>query len=588
MTRIAIVRKDKCYLKKCSFICASACPINRLGKDCITESNTKARIDEILCNGCHICVAKCPYSAISIINLPEQLKEDPIHRFGENAFELFSLPIVKKNTVVGIIGRNGIGKSTALSILAGNLQPNLGNFKNSQKKEEIIKKYSTSWIADYFTKLFANKVKISYKPQRIELLPELYNGKVIDLLKKIDERKILDKLVKELDIENIKDRDINNLSGGELQRVAIIAAAIKKADFYYFDEPSSFLDITYRIKIAKIIRDIVDQENASVVVIEHDLATLDYISDEIQIVYGEPTCYGIFSQSKSVRRGINEYLSGFLDSENIRFRNYPIKFADSNLIKSYSKDILYEIPELGKKFDSFSLEVNPLELHKGEVLCIMGANGLGKTTFLNLVSGNLKSDKNEIKIKNISYKKQVLDSPDIKVIDFLKEKAGSEFSSGWYKQNILEKLNIQSILNNSLKDLSGGELQKVHIAANLSGDTELVLMDEPSAFIDVEDRLNVAEVIKEFVSKKEISAIIVDHDIQLIDHLSDSMLVFEGTPGKSGRVNSVLNKKDGMNKILKILDITYRKDKETNRPRINKPGSQLDREQRKKGEYYYI
>ncbi|MBS3163240.1 ribosome biogenesis/translation initiation ATPase RLI [Candidatus Woesearchaeota archaeon] len=588
MTRIAIVRKEKCFMKNCNFLCASVCPINREEKNCIININDKARIDEILCTGCGICVHKCPYSAISVLNLPEQLKEDPIHRYGENSFELFSLPIVKKKTVVGVIGRNGIGKSTALSILAGNLKPNLGDYKNPPQDREIIQRYSTNWIADYFTKLLDNKIKLSYKPQRIELLPELYKGKVIDLLKKIDERKILDKLMKELDIESIKDRDFVHLSGGELQRVAIIAAAIRKADFYYFDEPSSFLDITYRIKIAKVIRDIVENENAGVVVIEHDLATLDYISDEIQIVYGEPTCYGIFSQSKSVRRGINEYLSGFLDSENIRFRDYPIKFADSNLIRTYSNEVLYEIPELGKKFDSFSLNVSPLKLHKGEVLCIIGANGLGKTTFLNLVSGNLESDKNEIKIKNISYKKQVLDNPDKKVIDFLKEKAGSEFSSGWYKQNILEKLNIQSILNNTLKDLSGGELQKVHIAANLSGDTQLVLMDEPSAFIDVEDRLNVAEVIKEFVSRKEISAIVVDHDIQFIDHLADTMLIFEGIPGIKGNVSSVLNKKEGMNAALKMLDITYRIDRESGRRRVNKTDSQLDRIQKKEGKYFYI
>lgn len=588
MTRIAIVRKEKCFMKNCNFLCASVCPINREEKNCIININDKARIDEILCTGCGICVHKCPYSAISVLNLPEQLKEDPIHRYGENSFELFSLPIVKKKTVVGVIGRNGIGKSTALSILAGNLKPNLGDYKNPPQDREIIQRYSTNWIADYFTKLLDNKIKLSYKPQRIELLPELYKGKVIDLLKKIDERKILDKLMKELDIESIKDRDFVHLSGGELQRVAIIAAAIRKADFYYFDEPSSFLDITYRIKIAKVIRDIVENENAGVVVIEHDLATLDYISDEIQIVYGEPTCYGIFSQSKSVRRGINEYLSGFLDSENIRFRDYPIKFADSNLIRTYSNEVLYEIPELGKKFDSFSLNVSPLKLHKGEVLCIIGANGLGKTTFLNLVSGNLESDKNEIKIKNISYKKQVLDNLDKKVIDFLKEKAGSEFSSGWYKQNILEKLNIQSILNNTLKDLSGGELQKVHIAANLSGDTQLVLMDEPSAFIDVEDRLNVAEVIKEFVSRKEISAIVVDHDIQFIDHLADTMLIFEGIPGIKGNVSSVLNKKEGMNAALKMLDITYRIDRESGRRRVNKTDSQLDRIQKKEGKYFYI
>ncbi|MBU0963384.1 MAG: ribosome biogenesis/translation initiation ATPase RLI [Nanoarchaeota archaeon] len=585
MNRIAIIRKDKCNLKKCNFLCASICPINRAEKDCITEVNGKARIDEVLCTGCGICTKRCPFSAISVLNLPEELKSDPIHRYGDNEFELFSLPIVKKNTVIGIIGRNGIGKSTALGILAGNLKPNLGDYKNPVSDEQIIQKYSTSWMGDYFSRLFNKKIKISYKPQRIELLSEIYSGKVIDLLKKNDDRKILDKLIRELDIENIKDRELKDLSGGELQRVAIIAAIIKKADVYYFDEPSSFLDITYRIKIAKVIREIIEEESA-VVVVEHDLATLDYISDEIQIVYGEPSCFGIFSQSKSVRRGINEYLEGKLDSENIRFRNYPIKFFDSSTGKTFSEEILFEIPSLEKKFDKFSLNVNALNLRKGEVLCIMGANGLGKTTFLNIVSGNIKSDTNEIDIKEVSYKKQSLEVIDKKVIDFLKEKAGSEFSSGWYKQNILEKLNIQSILMSNMKELSGGELQKVNIAANLSGDTKLVLMDEPSAFIDVEDRLNVAEVIKEFVIKKEISAVVVDHDIQFIDHLADSMLVFEGTPGKKGIVNEVLPKKAGMNKILKMLDLTYRKDPINNRPRINKLGSQLDREQRKKGVYY--
>lgn len=588
MTRIAIVRKDRCNLNKCNFLCSSVCPVNRIGKECITEVSVKARIDESLCNGCGICHNRCPFLAISILNLPEELKEDPIHRFGDNEFELFSLPFVKKNTIVGIIGRNGIGKSTALGILAGKIKPNLGNYNNIPTNEEILKKYSTSWLADYFTKLFNNKIKVSYKPQRVELLASVSEGKVIDLLKKIDERNILSKLIKELDLENIKDREMKQLSGGELQRVAIIAAAIRKADVYYFDEPSSFLDITYRIKIAKLIRNIVETENASVIVVEHDLATLDYISDEIQIVYGEPSCYGIFSQSKSVRRGINEYLEGKLDSENIRFRNYQIKFFDTGFGKTYSEDILFEIPELSKKFENFSLHLNPLKLHKGEVLCIMGANGLGKTTFLNLLSGNIEPDETKVKIKNISYKKQVLEGMNKKVIDYLKEKAGSEFSSGWYKQNILEKLNIQSILENNLSELSGGELQKVYIAANLSGDTELILMDEPSAFIDVEDRLNVAEVIKEFVIKKEITAIVVDHDIQFIDHLADSMLVFEGEPGKKGLVKEVLTKKEGMNKILKILDITYRKDSQTNRPRINKLGSQLDREQREKGNYYYV
>jgi len=167
------------------------------------------------------------------------------------------------------------------------------------------------------------------------------------------------------------------------------------------------------------------------------------------------------------------------------------------------------------------------------------------------------------------------------------EAAKTKFSSGWYKQTILEKLGLGKLLDNTAKTLSGGELQKLHIAMTLSKECEIYAFDEPSAFIDVEDRLLVAEVIKDFVIKNEVCAIVVDHDVQFIDYIGDSMLVFEGKSGKEGKVFGPVTKREGMNRVLKMLDITYRKDQETKRPRINKPDSQLDQQQRSKGNYYY-
>ncbi|MBS3159434.1 ribosome biogenesis/translation initiation ATPase RLI [Candidatus Woesearchaeota archaeon] len=591
MTRIAVIEKGKCNPLKCgNYLCIRLCPVNKTGGECIIESpDKKVEIMENTCTGCNICCKKCPFEAIHIINLPEKLKEDPIHRFSKNSFELFNLPTPKKNTVIGIIGRNGIGKTTALSILAGAIKPNLGNYKISPEDNIILHKYSTKEIGEYLKKLFKKELKISYKPQRVELLVELYQEKTIkELLKKVDEKNIIKELIKDLDMENLLDRRIEELSGGELQRLAIIATASKKADLYYFDEPSSFCDITQRIKIAKLIRSL-KTPKTSIIVIEHDLATLDYISDEINIVYGEHACYGIFSQSKSVRRGINEYLDGYLPDENIKFRNYSINFQESNAERSLKTDPLLIFPKLKKTFPSFKLEINSIEIRKNEVLTIMGANGLGKTTFLKLISKELEDDeKTKLSDLRIIFKHQYLDNNIEKTVEeFLKENASQEYSSGWYKTNILEKLNIKTILKNKIKYLSGGELQKVHIAKALSQECDLILMDEPSAFIDIEDRLNVAEVIKEFTIKKEIATIVVDHDIQFIDYISDALILFTGEPGKNGKIEGPLNKTEGMNKILKILDITYRKDKETKRPRINKPESQLDKEQRAKNKFYY-
>src|SRR3989344_3758559 len=592
MRKVAvIVERDKCHPTRCQHECMKFDPVNKAGGEGFhLGPHGKSEINEEVASEMHkICAKKCPFQAIHIVNLPEKLIEDPINRFGQNQFELFLLPIVKPSITVGIIGRNGIGKSTALEILSGNIIPNLGNFNEKSKDySKVIEKYSTKVLGDYFKKLSNREIKISYKPQRVEMLASLYKGqKVIDLLNNVDEKNQILPVLKSLELENLKERMIEELSGGELQRVAIAACLLKAADVYYFDEPTSFLDITHRIQAARVIRRL--SQNHSVIVVEHDLATLDYISDEIQIVYGEPACYGIFSQSKAVRRGINEYMDGYLPDENIRFRNYPIKFFERPQDTVLSKTILAEFPFLEKKFETFKLKVNEVKLHRGEVLTIMGSNGLGKSTFLKMISGVLKPDNIDIQNLKISYKPQYLEfNIDGNVESYLRSIADSEFDSGWYKTNILEKLNVQNILNNEIKKLSGGELQKMHIVACLTNPTaELIAMDEPSAFIDVEDRLKVAEIIRDYVMMKDIAAIVVDHDIQFIDYLADSMIIFEGIPTKEGHVSSTLSKRDGMNRILTNLDITYRRDKETGRPRINKPGSQLDQEQRRKGEYYY-
>ena len=327
MSRIAIIDQDKCHPEQCNWLCFGACPVNRTGKECIIKGK-KAIIDEELCTGCGICPKKCPYEAIQIVNLPEELKEEPVHRFGKNAFRLFRLPIPKKGEVVGILGRNGIGKSTALEILSGKIIPNLGDFENGGNYDRVIEKYSKVSLGDYFRKLKNGEIRVAYKPQRIELLPKVFSGKVGELINRIDERDIGEKLINELGIEHLKERKLDELSGGELQKVAIIATAVKDADFYFFDEPASFADVTSRIKIAKLIRSL--KEVGAVIVVEHDLATLDYISDEIQILYGVEGAFGIVSQSKGVRRGINEYLDGYLPDDNVRFRDYSIKFEDKN------------------------------------------------------------------------------------------------------------------------------------------------------------------------------------------------------------------------------------------------------------------
>jgi len=582
MTRIAVIDKNKHLPDKCNWLCVGLCPINRTGKECIIKGPGKdISIDESLCSGCGICSHRCPFGAISIINLPEELETEPVHRFGENGFALYRLPIPKFGQVVGIMGRNGIGKSTAVKILAGLLQPNLGT-KKEASYDELIKKFRGTEAQSYFQKLKEKKVKVSYKPQKVDDIPKQYKGKVISLLKKVDEKNKLDEVTEALGITKILDHDIESLAGGELQTVAIAATALKDANVIYFDEPSSYLDISQRLKVAKFIRSLVNEETA-VMIVEHDLIILDYMTDIIHLMYGQSACYGVVSHPMASKVGVNTYLDGYLKSENVRFRDKAIRFVVKSPEARKHFHELTRWPSLHKKLGSFKLEVDEGDVKKNEVLGIVGRNAIGKTTFVKLLAGALEPDKGKMDLKlKVSYKPQYISSDSEELVMSVLQRAIQD-----YKALIIRPLEIEPLFTKKINELSGGELQRVAIALCLSQDCDLVLMDEPSAYLDVEQRLIASKVINDVMENKGTSALVVDHDLLFMDYLSHRLLVFEGEPSVEGFVHKPLSMEEGMNKLLKELSISIRREEQTGRPRINKEGSVKDRTQKQEGNYYY-
>ncbi|XRP96180.1 ribosome biogenesis/translation initiation ATPase RLI [Methanocaldococcus sp. 16A] len=585
--RLAIIDYDRCQPKKCSLECMKYCPGVRMGEKTIEidENSGKPVISEVLCSGCGICVKRCPFKAISIIGLPEELSEDKIvHSYGQNRFKLFGL-VIPRDGVVGIIGQNGIGKSTVLRILAGELIPNLGKHDKEPNYDDVIKYFRGTELQEYFEKLKNKGVKAIHKVQYVDILPKVVKGKVGELLKKIDEKGKFDEVVEKLELKNILNRELSQLSGGELQRVAIAAAYLRKGDIYFFDEPSSWLDIRQRFNAARLIREL-----NRVVVVEHDLIVLDYLSDYIHIMYGVPSAYGIVSMPKSVRVGINEYLYGELREENIRFRKEPIIFEKRAVIDFKNRPILLTYSSMKKTLGDFKLEVSGGTIYKGEVIGILGPNGIGKTTFVKLLAGIIKPDEGEVTKEGdikVSYKPQYI-TPDYDgtVEDLLS--SITNINASYYKSEIINPLQLEKLLDREVKELSGGELQRVAIAACLSRDADIYLLDEPSAFLDVEQRLRVSKVIRRIADEKEAGMFVVDHDILFQDYISDRFIVFSGEPGKFGVGSSPMNKRDGANKFLKEMQITFRRDPETGRPRANKEGSQRDIMQKEKGEYYYV
>ena len=589
--RVAVLDEDLCKPKKCGLECIVYCPVNKTGGECIIqrEDDGKAVISEDLCTGCGICVKKCPFEAIVIVNLAKELGDHKIHQYGINSFRVYHLPTPKKGTVIGLLGRNGMGKSTIINILAGNIRPNLGKYDNNQLAwDDILDNFRGTELKSHFEKIASGTLRVSIKPQLVYLIPKTFKGTARELLKKYDERQVFDTLVNDLGLTNILDNSVSRLSGGELQRLAVAVAFSKDADYYFFDEPSSYNDIYQRLQVARVIKRLAD-EGKSVMVVEHDLTLLDYLSDYIHILYGEPGAYGIVSPLQSIKVGINNFLEGFIPSENIRFRDRSYKFDNSG----QNEDVVLEKPlakysNLTKSYTSFKLTANSGQIREGEIVGLVGANALGKTTLMKLIAGIEKPDSGNIEMSaKISYKPQYLQQDhDGDTRSLLSTAYQAPIEGSAVENHILIPMGMKRLYDKNINTLSGGELQKVAVCATLVRPANIYALDEPSAFLDVEDRISLAKFLHRFVKAEGKSAMIIDHDMQLIDLVSDSLVIFTGTPAMEGIAHNPMNKEDGMNQFLRTLAITYRKDETTGRPRINKMGGRLDRKQKDSGDYY--
>jgi ATP-binding cassette subfamily E protein 1 len=589
MTRLGIINNDKCKPTKCGHECKKVCPENAQGKLCV-EIETVAKISNELCIGCGLCVKKCPFHAIQIVKLPSEMNQHLVHTYGENMFRIYKFPILKKGKIIGLLGPNGIGKTTMVNILSNKIKPNF-NTTNIITDKDIIKQFRGSETHKYFTELYSDKLKVVVKPQdldkfkksKINVLTFLNHYKPEDC-----DNDFVNEIIDVFDLSKLFDNNLNTLSGGERQRLIISICMLQKADVYIFDEPCNYLDIKQRLLVAKMIKRLSNDDNR-ILVIEHDVMILDFMSDFIHILFGKPAAYGVSSLPYNTGEAINMYFDGYIRPEKILIR-------DEEYNMNFNLDIEYDVEDASNvPFESTTIKFNNFQLdiksgffpNKAGIILILGQNGVGKTTFVRHLMKSIGL--------SCSYKPQHCDDlPDITVSEFLFQNIKESLTSSHFTNSVIKPFNIETLMDNKLKNLSGGELQRVMITSCIGKDADVYLIDEPSASLDIEYRIQTTKILKRFLLHSNKVGFVVEHDITMSLNLAkdcQSKVIFikediieDGIKFCSS--TSPLKLSEGMNLFLKDLDVTFRKDRKDRRHRINKHGSSHDQDQKKKNIYY--
>jgi len=208
---------------------------------------------------------------------------------------------------------------------------------------------------------------------------------------------------------------------------------------------------------------------------------------------------------------------------------------------------------------------------------------------MRMLAGQFKEYQKDIPELRISYKPQKI-SPKFEgtVEQLFQTKIPELYLDPKFQSEVVKPLKIDHLRNKLVRNLSGGEVQRVALVLALGKPAEVYLIDEPSAYLDSEQRLIAAKVLKRFILNSKVAGFVVEHDFIMATYLADKVIVYEGKPGVKCKAHSPQTLVEGMNKFLSILGITFRRDSTNFRPKINRIGSYRDLQQKMSGNYFVL